>query len=51
MAPAVLGMVQGDLDPEPRAAGPVLAILVLNAAALGLASRAREGPLGDWFGG
>jgi hypothetical protein len=51
LAPAVLGLML-DGDPiGPRAAGPIAAVLAVNAVAFALASRAREGSIGDWFRG
>ncbi len=51
LAPALLRMSLDGGPVDPRAACLVLAILALNAVGLALASRAREGPIGEWFRG
>ena len=51
LAPAVLGLVLEGEPVDPRAAGPIAAILAINVVALAVASRGREGSIGDWFRG
>jgi ABC-type Fe3+ transport system permease subunit len=51
LAPAVLGWVLEPGPIDPRAAGPIAALLGINLVGLALASGGRSGPPGDWFRG